>query len=113
MAWVPGNYSEEMTREFYASYAATVRNSISKRAKPVVQPPLQSTLVRGFPIDISEATIHRLIYGPAHTLPINTSGYDYGMGIVQRGSFQRDVDQRNTLLRWLARHIGADGERTK
>ncbi|KAH0750729.1 hypothetical protein KY290_029961 [Solanum tuberosum] len=44
MAWGPGNYSEEMTREFYASYATTVRNAIPKRAKPLAQPPLQSTL---------------------------------------------------------------------
>uniref|UniRef100_M1DUW8 Integrase core domain containing protein n=1 Tax=Solanum tuberosum TaxID=4113 RepID=M1DUW8_SOLTU len=37
-------YSEAMTRDFYASYAATVLNSISKWAKPAAQPPLQSIL---------------------------------------------------------------------
>uniref|UniRef100_M1DJ30 Integrase core domain containing protein n=1 Tax=Solanum tuberosum TaxID=4113 RepID=M1DJ30_SOLTU len=44
IARCPGNFSEEMTREFYASYAATVRNAIPKKAKPLFQPPLQATL---------------------------------------------------------------------
>uniref|UniRef100_M1DXG5 Integrase core domain containing protein n=1 Tax=Solanum tuberosum TaxID=4113 RepID=M1DXG5_SOLTU len=43
----------------------------------------QATLVRKFSIDISETTIHRFIYGPAHTLPIDTAEYDYRMGVVQ------------------------------
>uniref|UniRef100_M1E1D8 Integrase core domain containing protein n=1 Tax=Solanum tuberosum TaxID=4113 RepID=M1E1D8_SOLTU len=77
MAQGTGNYSEEMTREFYVSYAATVRNAIPKR----------------------EATIRRFIYGPFHTLPINTTEYDYKMGIVQSGAFQRDAKQRERLLR--------------
>uniref|UniRef100_M1DSH3 Integrase core domain containing protein n=1 Tax=Solanum tuberosum TaxID=4113 RepID=M1DSH3_SOLTU len=46
MARDPGMYSEEIVREFYASYAATLRGSISKRSKPLAQDPLTSTLVR-------------------------------------------------------------------
>uniref|UniRef100_M1DCT9 Integrase core domain containing protein n=1 Tax=Solanum tuberosum TaxID=4113 RepID=M1DCT9_SOLTU len=61
-----------MTREFYASYSATVRNVMPKRAKPLAQPPLQDTLAQNFSVDISEATIHHFIYGPTHTLPLNT-----------------------------------------
>ncbi|KAG5590165.1 hypothetical protein H5410_040679 [Solanum commersonii] len=30
-----GTYSEEIVREFYASYATTLRGSISKRSKPL------------------------------------------------------------------------------
>ncbi|KAK4724052.1 hypothetical protein R3W88_026831 [Solanum pinnatisectum] len=81
MAWGLGQLSEEMTREFYTSYVVTIRDVISKRAKPLAQPPLQATLVQNFAIDISEATIHLFIYGPAHTLPINIAEYDYRMGI--------------------------------
>ncbi|KAG5579965.1 hypothetical protein H5410_050592 [Solanum commersonii] len=44
MARDPGTYSEETVREFYASYAATLRGSISKRSKPLAQDPLTSTL---------------------------------------------------------------------
>ncbi|KAG5591028.1 hypothetical protein H5410_041542 [Solanum commersonii] len=39
-----GTYSEEMVREFYASYATTLRGSISKRLKPIAQDPLTSTM---------------------------------------------------------------------
>uniref|UniRef100_M1DC09 Integrase core domain containing protein n=1 Tax=Solanum tuberosum TaxID=4113 RepID=M1DC09_SOLTU len=90
MERIPETYNEEMTKEFYVSYSATVQNSISKLAKPVAKPPLQSTLVWGFQVDISEATIRCFIYAPTHTLPINTAEYDYKMGIIQSGSFQRD-----------------------
>uniref|UniRef100_M1DUY5 Integrase core domain containing protein n=1 Tax=Solanum tuberosum TaxID=4113 RepID=M1DUY5_SOLTU len=45
MARDPGTYSEEIVREFYASYAATLRGSISKQSKPIAQDPLTSTMV--------------------------------------------------------------------
>jgi len=73
----PGSYSEEIVREFYASYAATLRGSIENLAKPTTQPPLKATLVCGFSVDISEATIRRFIYGPGHTLAINMGKFDY------------------------------------
>ncbi|KAG5609664.1 hypothetical protein H5410_020945 [Solanum commersonii] len=38
--------SEEIVWEFYASYAATLRGSISKRSKPLAQDPLTFTIVR-------------------------------------------------------------------
>ncbi|KAG5599265.1 hypothetical protein H5410_030635 [Solanum commersonii] len=60
----PGNYSEEIVREFYASYATTLRSSISKRSKPMDQDPLNSTVVRGCPMDISHVTISCFLYGP-------------------------------------------------
>uniref|UniRef100_M1DTH6 Integrase core domain containing protein n=1 Tax=Solanum tuberosum TaxID=4113 RepID=M1DTH6_SOLTU len=44
MAQDPGTYSEDIEREFYASYAATLRGSISKRSKPIAQDPLTSTM---------------------------------------------------------------------
>uniref|UniRef100_M1DIX6 Integrase core domain containing protein n=1 Tax=Solanum tuberosum TaxID=4113 RepID=M1DIX6_SOLTU len=53
------------------------------------------------------------IYQSAHTLPINTSEYDYKMGIILSGAFQRDAEQRVTLLRWITRHIAEDMERTE
>uniref|UniRef100_M1DX37 Integrase core domain containing protein n=1 Tax=Solanum tuberosum TaxID=4113 RepID=M1DX37_SOLTU len=43
MAREPGTYSEEMVWEFYASYAAILRGSISKWSKPIAQDPLSST----------------------------------------------------------------------
>ena len=36
-----GRYSEEMVREFYASYVATLRSHIDRRAAPTKQAPLE------------------------------------------------------------------------
>ncbi|WMV25868.1 hypothetical protein MTR67_019253, partial [Solanum verrucosum] len=110
MAQSPGKFSDEMARELYASYVATVRYSISKRAKLLAQPPLQATLVQIFFVDISETTIRQFIYGPDHTLPINTAAYEYMMGMVQSGAFQRDTEKIASLLRWMTRHIAVEGE---
>ena len=42
-----GRYSEEMVREFYASYVATLRSQIDKQAAPAKQAPLEKVRVRG------------------------------------------------------------------
>ncbi|KAG5581310.1 hypothetical protein H5410_051937 [Solanum commersonii] len=80
----PGTYSEEIVREFYASYAATFRGSIDKRSKPIAQDPLTSTMVRGCSVDISHATINRFLYGPitGHSWSLNTTEFDYRWDIV-------------------------------
>uniref|UniRef100_M1DU07 Integrase core domain containing protein n=1 Tax=Solanum tuberosum TaxID=4113 RepID=M1DU07_SOLTU len=115
MARDAGTYSEEIVREFYASYAATLRGSISKRSKPLAQAPLTSTLVRGCPVDISPATISRFLYGPTtgHSWSANTSELDYRWDIVRSGAFQRNAEQREAVILWLARYIAADGERAE
>ncbi|KAG5591453.1 hypothetical protein H5410_041967 [Solanum commersonii] len=84
MARDPGTYSEEIVREFYASYVATLRGSISKRSKPLAQDPLTSTLVRGCSVDISPATIRRFLYGPTmgHSWSLNTAEFDYRWDII-------------------------------
>uniref|UniRef100_M1DHX7 Integrase core domain containing protein n=1 Tax=Solanum tuberosum TaxID=4113 RepID=M1DHX7_SOLTU len=113
MAKSPSKYTEETVQEFYASYTATVQNTMPPRAKSLAQPPLQDKLLWGFSMDISDTTICHFIYDPAHTLPINTLEYDYRIRIVQSRSFQKDADQRESLLKWMARHIADDGEGTK
>uniref|UniRef100_M1DD59 Integrase core domain containing protein n=1 Tax=Solanum tuberosum TaxID=4113 RepID=M1DD59_SOLTU len=79
MARDPGTYSEEIVREFYSSYAATLRGSIFKRSKLLAEDPFTSTMVRGCPVDISPATIRRFLYGPTtgHSWSVNTTEFDY------------------------------------
>uniref|UniRef100_M1DG60 Integrase core domain containing protein n=1 Tax=Solanum tuberosum TaxID=4113 RepID=M1DG60_SOLTU len=115
MARDPGTYREEIVREFYASYVATLRGSISKRSKPLAQDPLTSTMVRGFSVDISPATISRFLYGPTtgHSWSLNTAEFDYRWDIVRSGTFQRNAEQREAVILWLARYITADGERAE
>uniref|UniRef100_M1DZ66 Integrase core domain containing protein n=1 Tax=Solanum tuberosum TaxID=4113 RepID=M1DZ66_SOLTU len=104
MARDPRTYSEEIIREFYASYAATLRGSISKRSKPLAQAPLTSTLVRECPVDISLATISHFLYDPTtgHSWSTNTSEFDYRWDILRSGAFQRNVEQREAVILWLA-----------
>ncbi|KAG5585447.1 hypothetical protein H5410_045881 [Solanum commersonii] len=89
MARDPGTYSEEIVREFYASYVATLRSSIS-----MDQDPLTSTVVRGYPVDISHATISRFLYGPTtgHSWSLNKIEFEYRWDIVRSGAFHMNAE---------------------
>uniref|UniRef100_M1DI74 Integrase core domain containing protein n=1 Tax=Solanum tuberosum TaxID=4113 RepID=M1DI74_SOLTU len=67
----PGEYSSHLTKEFYSSYAATLMNfpaetvttKPGKKYIAITWGPLNSIIVRGKPIDISETTINRMLHG--------------------------------------------------
>uniref|UniRef100_M1DGP2 Integrase core domain containing protein n=1 Tax=Solanum tuberosum TaxID=4113 RepID=M1DGP2_SOLTU len=61
-------------------------------------------MVRCCPVDISPATISRFLYGPTtgHSWSLNTSEFDYRWDIVRSGTFQRNAEQREAVLLWLA-----------
>ena len=72
-------YSEEMVREFYASYVATLRSQIDRRASLAKQAPLEQVRVRGVQVNISLPAIHRFLYGKgvdATRTPL-TAEFDY------------------------------------
>ena len=74
-----GRYSEEMVREFYASYVATLRSQIDRRAAPAKQAPLEQVRVRGVQVDISLLAIRRFLYGEGvdtNRTPLTTE-FDY------------------------------------
>ena len=56
-----GRYSEEMVREFYASYVATLRSYIDRQAAPAKQASLEQVRVRGMQVDISLPAIRRFL----------------------------------------------------
>ena len=82
MEWIArslGRYSEKLVREFYASYVATLRSQIDRRAAPTKQAPLEHVLVRGIQVDISLPAIRRYLYGKdvdANRTPL-TSEFHY------------------------------------
>ncbi|MCE3051131.1 ADP-ribosylation factor GTPase-activating protein agd4 [Datura stramonium] len=79
MSKAPGYYYPTMVREFYANYIATLEDLCKKGLKPTeMRIPLR-ILVRGEMVDMSEATITRMIYGPNFKPPISTTGFDYRM----------------------------------
>ena len=76
-----GPYSEEMVREFYASYVATLRSQIDMRASPAKQAPLEQVRVRGcsltFPY-LSSASFYTarvlMLLGPLSLPSLTTAG---------------------------------------
>ena len=63
MARSVGLYSEELVRDFYAYYVATLRGSLDRRYNPIKQAPLTYLQVRGCRVDISLPTISCFLYG--------------------------------------------------
>ena len=80
-------YSEEVVREFYASYVATLQSQIDRRAALAKQAPLEQVRVRGIQVDISLPAIRRFLYGEgvdATRTPL-TAKFDYRWKIVKDG----------------------------
>ena len=74
-----GRYNEEMVREFYASYVATLRSQIDRRAAPAKQAPLEQVRVWGVQVDISLPAIRQFLYGESvdATQTPPTAEFDY------------------------------------
>ena len=107
-----GRYIEELVREFYASYVATLRSQIYKQAAPAKKAPLEHVRVCGIQVDISIPAIHRYLYGEdvdANRTPL-TAEFDYRWQIVTDGQFLREPSLRETTKRWMALHLSVDGE---
>ena len=86
-----GRYIEEMVREFYASYVASLLSQIDRGAAPAKQAPLEQVRVRGVQVDISLPAICRFLYNEntdATRTPI-TAEFDYRWLIVKDGQFLR------------------------
>ena len=101
-----------MVREFYASYVATLRSQIDRRAAPAKQAPLEQVGVRGVQVDISLPSIHRFLYdeGVDATRTPLTAEFDYRWQIVKDGQSLRKPSLRETTKRWMALHLSVDGK---
>ena len=107
-----GRYSEEMVREFSASYVATLRSQIDRRAAPAKQAPLEQVRVRGVQVDISLSAICWFLYneGVEATRTPLIAEFDYRWQLVKDGQFLRQPSLRETTKRWMALHLSVDGE---
>ena len=83
-----GRYSEEMVREFYASYVATLQSQIDRRAAPAKQAPLEQVRVRGVQVDIFQPAIRQILYGESAdaTRTPFTAEFDYRWKIERMDS---------------------------
>ena len=90
-----------MVREFYASYVATLRSQIDRRAAPAKQAPLEQVRVQGVQVDISLPALRRFLYGEsadATRTPV-TADFDYRWQIVKDEQFLREPALRETTKR--------------
>ena len=105
-----GRYTEELVREFYASYVETLRSQIDRRASLGKHAPLEQVRVRGVQFDISLPSIRRFLYGEgvdATRTPL-TAEVDYRWQIVKDGQFLCEPSLRETTKRWMALHLSVD-----
>ena len=102
-----GRYSEEVVREFYASYVAALRSQIDRRAAPAKQAPLEQVRVWGVQVDISLPAICQFLYGESAdaTWTPHTAEFDYSWQIVKDGQFLREQAMRETTMRWMDLHL--------
>uniref|UniRef100_M1D9B6 Putative plant transposon protein domain-containing protein n=1 Tax=Solanum tuberosum TaxID=4113 RepID=M1D9B6_SOLTU len=72
--------------------------------------PLNSIIVRGKSIDISEALINRMLYGPEYSAPVSVGLFEGKHHEVTSDATMEDQTSRERVLCWIAKHIAIDGE---
>lgn len=98
-----------MVRDFYASYASTIQNTLPKGKKHLSQPRLTETRVRGRRVDISETTIRSMLFGPEFPASRSTTEFYHKVGQMRDLTVIRDPDHRVGLIRWVAELIAEQG----
>lgn len=100
-----GKYSSTIVREFFASFTATILNSLLKGKNPLTQHQLKYTWVRGRQVDNSETTISRILFGPDFPMPKSTIEFVRRLGQTRDTALMRDLDRSTSLMRWVADQI--------
>ncbi|KAH0689073.1 hypothetical protein KY289_016431 [Solanum tuberosum] len=101
----PGEFSCHLTREFYASYAATSANFAAdtettnrgQKAFASTWGPLNSIVVWGKSVDISETTINRMLHGPEYTIPSSVGIFEGKHHVVISEAEMEDPTSRERL----------------
>ncbi|KAH0748227.1 hypothetical protein KY290_027459 [Solanum tuberosum] len=84
MTNAPGEYTGYLPREFYVVYATTLMNmaaetETTKRAQKTLAAtfvPLDTIIIRGKTVNISEETINRMLHGPEYTTPTSVGLFE-------------------------------------
>ncbi|KAH0698666.1 hypothetical protein KY284_012881 [Solanum tuberosum] len=112
-----GEFSLHITREFYSSYATTLMNFVahSETTKRDYKEfastwgPLNSIMVRGTFVDISEATINRMLHGPTYTPPTSVGLFKGKKNTITSESEMEDPTSRDQIMSWIAGVIASEG----
>uniref|UniRef100_M1DBW3 Integrase core domain containing protein n=1 Tax=Solanum tuberosum TaxID=4113 RepID=M1DBW3_SOLTU len=72
--------------------------------------PLNSIIVRGKSIDISEASINKMLYGSKYSAPTSVGLFEGKHNEVTSDATMVDRTSRERVLCWIAKQIAIDGE---
>ncbi|KAH0746319.1 hypothetical protein KY285_007976 [Solanum tuberosum] len=104
-----GEYSSHLAREFYSSYATTLLNFAAEietinrgqRDISITRVPLNSIIVWGKSIDISEATINRMLHAPEYSAPASVSLFEGKHHEVTSDTTMEIKSSREKVLCWI------------
>lgn len=100
-----GSYSQGIVHKFLESYAAFLDLTTPRGGRGVVQPRLESTLVREVLVDILGEAIHWVVYRLDYLAPTSIAECDYRLRSLQERCSLRDVDNKRQsldLARWIS-----------
>lgn len=80
-----------MVRESYTSFAAMIHINLPKGKNLLAQHRLIENRVKGRQVDISETTIHRMLFGQEFLAPRSTTEFDYKVGQTRNLMVIRDL----------------------
>lgn len=101
----PRRYTLVLLREFYTSYTTVIYCSLSEVKKPLTQPRLTETHVRGRLVDISEQMIRRMLFYPQYHAPSSIAEFENMLGQAKNSLVMKDLVQQTSLLRWVVDQI--------
>ncbi|KAH0769425.1 hypothetical protein KY290_013406 [Solanum tuberosum] len=121
VGWMNNSHREfslHITREFYSSYAITLMNFVAhtettkKDQKEFASTwgPLNSIVVRGTFVDISEAAINRMLHGPTYTPPTSVGLFEGKQHTITSESEMEDPTSRYRIMLWIAWIITSEGK---
>lgn len=121
MDHAPGDFSSQLTKEFYTSYASTLMklvaaNETTKRGQrefATTVGPLDSIIVRGKSFDILESFINRILHGPDRIAQSSVGLFEWKHYEVANAANMEDQASREKVLQWMANQIAIDGEHAR
>lgn len=109
----PGKYVRHLTKEFYASYAASLMNFVAhtettKKGKKTVTTTwtsLAQVIVRDEVVEISETTINMFLHGPEYTTTTTMGLFEGHHHTVTSGAGMKGLVSMESIMQWIIGQI--------
>ncbi|KAH0693013.1 hypothetical protein KY285_020110 [Solanum tuberosum] len=113
----PREYTGHLPKKFYSIYATTLMNMAAEtetskreqRALAATFDTIDAITVQGNVVDISEASISRMLHGPKYTTPTSIGLFKAKHHAVTSESEMEDPTSREHVMHWIAGYIAKEG----